>query len=56
MLAPGLTPDPLDDQKVFTAGFNLDIARGVVFKLDYQHFGRDSNNSRFDLGIGYQFQ
>jgi hypothetical protein len=55
-LAPGLTPDPLDDEKVFTAGFNLDIARGVVFKLDYQHFERDSDNSRFDLGIGYQFE
>jgi hypothetical protein len=54
-LAPGLTPDPLADEKVITAGFNLDIARGVVFKLDYQHFELDSGRSRFDLGIGYQF-
>ncbi len=54
-LAPGLTPDPLDDEKIFSTGINLDIAPGVVFKLDYQHFERDSGNSRFDLGIGYQF-
>jgi hypothetical protein len=54
-LAPGLTPDPLADEKIFTAGINLDFAPGVVFKLDYQHFERDGDNSRFDLGIGYQF-
>jgi hypothetical protein len=54
-LPSGLTPYALEDEKVVTAGFNLDIARGVVFKLDYQHFQRDSDNNRFDLGIGYQF-
>ncbi|MGH8263236.1 MAG: hypothetical protein ACRETU_00690 [Steroidobacterales bacterium] len=54
-LGAGLTPDPLDAEKVFTAGFNLDIARGVVLKLDYLHFQRDNDGSRVDLGIGYQF-
>jgi len=54
-LAPGLTPDPPSDERIFTAGFNFGLARGVVFKLDYQHFERDSTSSRFDLGIGYQF-
>jgi hypothetical protein len=54
-LGAGLTPDPLDDEKVFTAGFNLDIARGVVLKLDYAHFQRDNDRSRVDVGIGYQF-
>jgi uncharacterized small protein (DUF1192 family) len=54
-LGAGLTPDTLDDEKVITAGFNLDIARGVVFKIDYLHFDRDDDNDRVDLGLGYQF-
>jgi hypothetical protein len=54
-LAPGLTPDPLDDEKVLTAGLNVDIAPGVVLKLDYLHFERDNDSDRFDLGVGYQF-
>jgi len=54
-LGAGLNPDPLDDEKVFSAGFNVDIASGVVLKLDYQDFQRDNDNDRFDLGIGYQF-
>jgi len=53
-IGAGLTPVPLEDEKVFTAGFNLDIATGVVFKIDYLHF--DSGDSdRVDLGLGYQF-
>jgi hypothetical protein len=54
-LGAGLTPDPLEDEKVFTAGFNLDIARGVVFKIDYLHFDREDAANRVDLGLGYQF-
>jgi hypothetical protein len=54
-LGAGLTPDPLEDEKVFSAGFNVDIAPGVVLKVDYQDFQRDNDNDRFDLGIGYQF-
>jgi hypothetical protein len=54
-IGTGLTPDPLEDEKVFTAGFNLDIARGVVFKIDYLHFDREDDANRVDLGLGYQF-
>jgi hypothetical protein len=54
-IGAGLTPDALQDEKVLTAGFNLDIARGVVFKIDYLHFDRDDQNNRVDLGLGYQF-
>jgi hypothetical protein len=54
-IGAGLTPDPLEDEKVLTAGFNLDIARGVVLKIDYLHFERDEENNRVDLGLGYQF-
>ena len=54
-LAPGLTPAALDDEKVLTTGVNLQIASGVVFKVDYAKFRRDDANDRFDLGIGYVF-
>jgi hypothetical protein len=54
-LGPGLTPEPLEDEKVLTAGFNVEIARGVVLKLDYLNFQRDNGRDRFDLGVGYQF-
>jgi hypothetical protein len=54
-LGAGLTPDARDDEKVLTAGFNLDIARGVVFKVDYLHFDRDDDSNRVDFGLGYQF-
>lgn len=54
-LGAGLTPDALEDEKVLTAGFNLDIARGVVLKVDYLHFDRDDESNRVDLGLGYQF-
>ena len=54
-LGAGLTPDPLDDETVLAAGANLEIAPGVVVKLDYLRFDRDAGNDRFDLGVGYQF-
>jgi len=54
-LGAGLTPDALEDEKIVTAGFNLDFARGVVLKIDYLHFDRDDDNDRVDLGLGYQF-
>jgi hypothetical protein len=54
-LGAGLAPDPLADEKVLSAGFNVEIASGVVLKLDYQNFRRDNGSDRFDLGIGYQF-
>jgi hypothetical protein len=51
----GLTPDPLADTEVLTAGINFDFARGVVIKFDYLQFLHDSRGSRFDVGLGYQF-
>jgi hypothetical protein len=54
-LAPGLTPAPLEDREVWTAGVNFLIARGVVLKADFLDFRDTSNADRFDLGIGFQF-
>ena len=54
-LGAGLTPEPLRDEKVATAGLTLAIANGVVFKFDYRDFKRDDANSGFDIGVGYQF-
>ncbi len=54
-LGTGITPDALRAEEVGTFGLNLNIAPGVVFKVDYQSFDRDSANDRFDLGLGYAF-
>ena len=51
----GLTPDSLDDQKVWTGGLNFTLTPGVVLKADYVKFNDDAQPKRFDLGIGYQF-
>ena len=51
----GFTPDALQTQAITTVGFNLNIAPGVVVKIDYQSFDRDSSLDRVDLGLGYQF-
>jgi hypothetical protein len=51
----GLTPDALDDQKVWTGGLNFTLTQGVVLKADYVKFNDDAQPKRFDLGIGYQF-
>lgn len=55
LIAAGLTPDVLLDQKVWTAGVNLMIAPGVVVKADYLEFENTPAGDRFDLGVGYQF-
>ena len=54
-LAAGLTPSPLPDREVWTAGLNFTIAPGVVLKADYLDFRDDAAARRFDLGLGYQF-
>jgi hypothetical protein len=54
-LGAGLTPDALQAEEVTTVGFNLNLSPGVVLKLDYQSFDRDSANDRVDLGVGYAF-
>jgi hypothetical protein len=54
-LGAGLTPAPLANENVTTAGLNFAIANGVVFKFDYRDFKRDSALSGFDIGVGYEF-
>jgi hypothetical protein len=38
-----------------TIGFNFKPHPDVVLKMDYQNYERNSANSSFDLGLGYQF-
>ena len=54
-LGIGLTPDALEDRKVWTGGLNFSLAPGVVIKVDYLKFTGESAQDRFDLGLGYQF-
>jgi hypothetical protein len=54
-IGTGVTPDALRAEEVGTIGLNLNVTNGVVFKVDYQSFDRDSANDRFDLGLGYAF-
>lgn len=54
-IGAGLTPDALKAEEITTLGFNLNFAPGVVVKLDYQSFDRESARDRVDLGLGYQF-
>jgi hypothetical protein len=46
---------PQKDDKVWTAGVNLDITRGVVVKADYQWFANNTDFNRLDLGLGVAF-
>ncbi len=50
-----LTPAILPDQQAWTAGFNFNIADGVVLKADYVMLKHSDISDRFDLGLGYQF-
>ena len=54
-IGAGLTPSPLPDQSVWTAGFNLILGTGVVIKADYVDFRAGGDGDRFDLGLGYAF-
>ena len=54
-IGAGLTPAALEAEEVTTVGINLNIASGVVFKLDYQMFDLNSDADRIDLGLGYAF-
>ena len=54
-IGTGLTPDPLQAEEVTTVGINLNFSPGVVVKIDYQSFDRDSANDRVNLGLGYEF-
>ncbi|HEY7639299.1 MAG TPA: hypothetical protein VH814_06210 [Steroidobacteraceae bacterium] len=54
-IGAGLTPAALRAEEITTIGINLNIASGVVFKLDYQTFDLNSEGDRIDLGLGYAF-
>lgn len=54
-IGAGLTPAALRAEEITTVGINLNIASGVVLKLDYQTFDLSSEGDRVDLGLGYAF-
>ncbi len=54
-LPMGLTPASLPTESVMTYGFNFNLNPHVVFKADYQQFSEDSDQDRFDLGLGLDF-
>jgi hypothetical protein len=54
-IGAGLTPDALQAEEITTVGLNLNFSPGVVVKIDYQSFDRDSANDRVNLGLGYEF-
>jgi hypothetical protein len=54
-IGAGITPAALEAEEITTFGINLNIASGVVFKLDYQMFDLNSDADRIDLGLGYAF-
>jgi hypothetical protein len=54
-LGPGLTPDPLPAETVWTAGANFQLTPGVVVKADVQRFRQNRDNNRINLGLGWSF-
>lgn len=54
-VADGFTADPLNDERVITAGMNFRLHPQVVLKADVQKYKADSSKDRINLGIGYMF-
>lgn len=54
-VAAGFIPNPLNDERVITAGLNFKLHPQVVLKADYQKFRTDGTKDRFNLGLGYMF-
>ena len=50
----GFAADPLNDERVVTAGLSYRPHPQVVFKTDYQKY-RHGEKDRFNLGAGWQF-
>ena len=55
VVADGFTADPLNNERVITAGLSFKLHPQVVIKADYQKFRTDSTKDRFNLGLGYMF-
>jgi len=51
----GYSKNPLNNERVITAGANFNLSREVVFKADWQNYQEDNRKDRFNLGVGYQF-
>ncbi len=51
----GYAKDPLNNERVITAGANFNLSREVVFKADWQNYQKDKRKDRFNLGVGYMF-
>ena len=54
-LGAGLTPAAVRTERVITIGANFNIGSSIVLKADYQRFRENSDNNRFDLGLGWGF-
>ncbi|HXE38251.1 MAG TPA: porin [Azonexus sp.] len=54
-VADGFTADPLNDERVITAGVNFRLHPQVVVKADVQKYKADSSKDRINLGVGYMF-
>jgi hypothetical protein len=54
-LAQGLTPSPLATEGVTTLGASFFLSPNIVVKADYQWFRVNTDNDRFQLGLGLNF-
>ena len=54
-LPAGLQVATLPTETITTVGANYYLTPNVVFKADFQHFSENSNNNRYDLGLGLAF-
>jgi hypothetical protein len=54
-VAEGFSADPLNNERVITAGMTFRLHPQVVLKADYQKFRTDNTKDRFNLGLGYMF-
>ena len=54
-LPAGLEVATLPTETITTYGANYYLTPNVVFKADYQHFSENTNNNRYDLGLGLAF-
>ncbi|MBW8785252.1 MAG: hypothetical protein JF593_11570 [Novosphingobium sp.] len=51
----GFISDPVNRDRILTAGFSFHPVQQVVIKADYQKFFINSANDRINLGLGYMF-
>lgn len=51
----GFAADPANQDRVGTVGVSFKPVSQVVVKADYQKYWNNSDNNRFNLGLGYMF-